>query len=786
MKLYTGCVENRQDPLKLGRCQVRVVGLHNYDASVLPTYELPWAFPMQPVTSAGISGIGTTPLGPVEGTWVIIMFRDEAEQQPIMLGVIGGIPQAQGSIDQDNNQMILKSDGFLAPTSQQTTTDVNGNIVANTDSNPPTDTPGLNPANTYTASSDAISLIKQFEGLRLTSYQDSAGVWTIGYGTTTINGSPVTAGMTITESQANEYLLAHFTKSVYPILYSATKAPITQSMFDSMCSFVYNLGSGTYSKSTLLSTLNIPDYMGCANQFSNYNKAGGQVLAGLTKRRSAESQLFLKDGVPTVSGDLSPVNTPVNPPVDSTPNASGLSNTASASVIGFKDPNGKYPLYINEADTNKLARAEDIRKTIVYTKEQTRDKGVKSVGVTWDQSQVPYNAKYPFNHVMMTESGHVMEFDDTKGSERIHTYHKSGTFTEIDANGTQVNRIVGDGYEIMERNGFVHIKGALNVTVEGDVNLQVNNNMNVAVAGAFNLMAGSVNIESTGATNIYSGNSLNLESSASTNVLAGATLNMDGVRLDLGDGRAGSANKTGLSIPTVEGEPEFPNLVVVTRGLEAASVFETPDEGDPADYIAKQISDGTLDANEVNSGTTNGTTDVKPNDVAPLPQSCNIINGMSDFSPDLQLSSHFKLATFTQNGTRMPVAQQGLTPQQIVCNLKGLAENCLEAIIGLYPNIQITSGFRRPGDVAQSSPTSQHYLGQAADLVIPGFDRQKHYEAIQAIQQIIPYDQLLLEYSGTSTVWIHVSFSYTNNRQQSFTMRDHARVGNIGQYLLIQ
>ena len=95
MRLYTGCVENRQDPLKLGRCQVRVVGLHNYDKSQLKTEDLPWAYPMQPITSAGISGIGHTPLGPVEGTWVVIMFRDDDEQQPIILGSIGGIPQAQ-------------------------------------------------------------------------------------------------------------------------------------------------------------------------------------------------------------------------------------------------------------------------------------------------------------------------------------------------------------------------------------------------------------------------------------------------------------------------------------------------------------------------------------------------------------------------------------------------------------------------------------------------------------------------------------------------------------------
>jgi len=91
MELYTGCVENRQDPLKIGRCQVRVVGLHTDDKTILPTEDLPWAYPMQPVTSAAVSGIGHSPVGPVPGTWVILMFRDPDLQMPIILGTLGGI-----------------------------------------------------------------------------------------------------------------------------------------------------------------------------------------------------------------------------------------------------------------------------------------------------------------------------------------------------------------------------------------------------------------------------------------------------------------------------------------------------------------------------------------------------------------------------------------------------------------------------------------------------------------------------------------------------------------------
>jgi hypothetical protein len=576
-------------------------------------------------------------------------------------------------------------------------------------------------------------------------------------------------------------------------------------MFDGLCCLTYNIGSGNYSKSSLLGELNSTKYLDAATAFLDWNKAGGQVLAGLTRRRSAEKNLFLKDGIPSITGDLSPVNEPKKDPVESTTNPSGLSESGIARVLGFKDPKGKYPLYKNEPDTNKLARHEDIKKTVVYKKELARERGVYTAqNISWDQSPIPYNSKYPFNHVFMTESGHVMEFDDTENSERIHIYHKTGTYTEIDANGTKVNRIVGDNYEILERNGYVYIKGALNVTIDGDhnvlvknamnvdvqgnVNMNVSGDMNVAVTGQYNLRAKGVNIESTSnPINILSQNSFNMQSAAAMNQKAGATWNVDSVRADINDGTAGDAAGTGLTTPAeyTPEEPVFTDLIVITRGAEAAAHYETPEEGDPSEYIQKQINDGTLNPDDQNYGSSQGSTSVSPNTVTPLPASCNVIQGMDKFTADMQLSTHFTLGSLTSNGTRLPVNQQGLTAQEIVCNLKGLAENCLEPIIDLYPSAIITSGFRRPGDVAKSSATSQHYLGQAADIVIPGFNRQKHYEAIQAIQQLIPYDQLILEYSGANTVWIHVSFKYTANRQMAMTMRDHVKYGGDGQFTLI-
>jgi GH24 family phage-related lysozyme (muramidase)/uncharacterized protein YcbK (DUF882 family) len=834
MQLYTGCVENRQDPLKLGRCQVRVVGLHHHDKSKLKTEDLPWAYPMQPITSAAISGIGHSPVGPVEGTWVVVMFRDDDEQQPIILGSIGGIPQTPGSIDEDNDELVIREPdnsnwrtggGSIGGLSSSFTNSI-GDIVKNVNSAVNTATSavnnvvntatsiadkatsvvnnGLNSAKLLGASTDSTDLIKSAVGLSTTAYKNAAGQFAIGYGQTSINGVPVTAGQTITAATAENSLDAQITDVIAPVIAESVKAPITQSTYDSLVSFIHDKGVDAFKQSELLTELNASKQVDAATLFSNYIKTdAGVVDPDILKRRIAEKDLFLKDGVADATGNLSPFTT-ANGVVGSAQNPSGLTNFGSASTIGFKDPKGKYPLFINEPDTNKLARNEDIKKTIVYKKELARDKNVFTYGVKkWTQPEIPYNTKYPFNHVYQSESGHVMEFDDTKGSERVHIYHKAGTYTEIDANGTQVNRIVGDKYEILERNGHVHVKGSLDVTidgesnvlvknamnveVQGDVNMKVSGDMNVAVLGTYNLKATNINLESINSMDLYSTRTINVQSTTSTNIRAFTSVNIDGLRVDLNDNKAGLAAVTGLVMPiiVVPKMPTFSKLNLITRATEAAGFYETPDEGDAADYIAKRIADGTLDPSEVGSGTVQGATTPPANTKQPLPQSCNAISTIDKFSADLQLSPHFTLGSLTSNGTRMPVDQMGLTAQQIVCNLKGLAESCLEPILNLYPGMIITSGFRRPNDVANSSATSQHYNGEAADIQIQGFDREKHYEAIQTIQQLVPYDQLILEYSGTDTVWIHISFKYVSPRKQAFTMQDHSLSGSMGQFTLI-
>ncbi|MGI1283271.1 lysozyme [Enterobacter kobei] len=142
-------------------------------------------------------------------------------------------------------------------------------------------------------SDKGIALIKQFEGCKLTAYQDSVGVWTIGYGwTQPVDGKPIRAGMTIKQETAERLLKTGLVS--YEIDVSRlVKVGLTQGQFDALVSFTYNLGVRSLSTSTLLRKLNAGDYAGAADEFLRWNKAGGKVLNGLTRRREAERDLFL-------------------------------------------------------------------------------------------------------------------------------------------------------------------------------------------------------------------------------------------------------------------------------------------------------------------------------------------------------------------------------------------------------------------------------------------------------------------------------------------------------------
>lgn len=283
---------------------------------------------------------------------------------------------------------------------------------------------------------------------------------------------------------------------------------------------------------------------------------------------------------PAQSGDA--MSTSVNASqADNLPLNEGT-NVAKQDGKGFKDPNKRYPKvdYVNKPDTNTLAlgvnspninpdprtsqgdKSSQSLGSSPAARNASRKRGVKMAGrsgATWEQPPTPYAAQYPYNKVFAGESGHALEIDDTPGFERINIAHASGTFSETGPDGTQVNRIVGNGYTILEKDGFVLIEGSANVhiagqcnvfimndtalTMHGKVSLDIHNDVNVNIGGSLGLsvqdgiylrnegdisvknqgkvdadITGAVTTKTTGKYNLTTDAGLNLTSKVNTHI----------------------------------------------------------------------------------------------------------------------------------------------------------------------------------------------------------------------------------------------------------------------------
>jgi len=226
---------------------------------------------------------------------------------------------------------------------------------------------------------------------------------------------------------------------------------------------------------------------------------------------------------------------------------------------GFYDPNGVYPRYINEPDTNRLAVNDvnnphlglELRKSTRVTGIPTADFNAYTSAFahnvaasdtdTWEQPEIAYASQYPFNHVYESESGHILEFDDTSAAERIYLAHKTGTSTEYNPNGDLVNIIKGTQYTLTSGSNKVNIEGLSDITIGGrhkiyinkdgqtnnhyDIQVGPNANINITCDnGDINVISrqGRVNVDSAGDYNLKVGGNMNVE------VLGNKTETIDG------------------------------------------------------------------------------------------------------------------------------------------------------------------------------------------------------------------------------------------------------------------
>ena len=437
---------------------------------------------------------------------------------------------------------------------------------------------------------------------------------------------------------------------------------------------------------------------------------------------------------------------------------------------GFKDPSGKYPLsaLLNEQDISRLARRNTVG-TSIEIRNNKRLMGIKNVaGTTFDEPAPAYNSQYPYNKVHTTESGHTIEFDDTPGNERISQFHAAGTYTEIDKYGNTINKIVGDNYSITERNGYIYIDGTARISVGSDVKLYVAGNMNVEVDGDLNYNIG-------GSVNWKVGGNLIQGVGGQNSMKSGGSTDIDSSTINLNSGSSVS-NPTSIRTASVT---DYPKRIPENFLGAETIVFDDADEATVVANEKAQVKSGTITQEELDKGAT-----AKPiaKDEEPpvvkepvVSSSCAMFENKEDLPDTTQISKYFTIGMLSSKAVVSHYkikAQHGLTKAQIACNLKNLAENCLDIIKAHYSNMKVTSAFR--GD---SGSTSQHELGMAADMQFDGVTKADYYDIAVWIKNNVICDQLLLEYktTGTGLPWIHISYNSAGCRSQVMTFMNNKK-----------
>jgi hypothetical protein len=498
-------------------------------------------------------------------------------------------------------------------------------------------------------------------------------------------------------------------------------------------------------------------------------------------------------------------------------------------TVGFIDPAAEYPTkeYAGRSESNKLATG-DVNGTIVQQKELQRAKGIQLPNnQKWEQPAIAYKAQYPYNKVLQTESGHIIEMDDTPGAERLQVYHRSGTFIEIDPNGSVIKKTKGTSYEIIDRNGYIavlgdahlsvsgatkiYVGGNADIEVEGDTNINGLNDVTVQAAGKMNLSAteelnitskdiyieayNNLNIKSKQEINMYVEQDINLkadrdlfaQSTGEMHLNATGTFNVDGSRIDLNSGTSKPAETAQPSNIGVIGERKDIKIQPVPDAITASFLDAegyTAEDAEFAEEANKQkqrlTETGIASRGNFNEPAVEVDRDTPRSSVTAVVMPSDSVLNQKYLPDNYQLSKHFTLAMLSSKAvvTKNAVTPQlGLTYGELIYNLQGIALNVCEPVLALYPNMMVTSAFRLSGN---SSTTSDHPRGKAVDIQFKNATKAQYYEIAKKLASQINYDKILLEYKtyGTGLPWIHISFDVTKQRKLVLTYLNDQKYGD--------
>jgi len=812
MELYIGTVEDRSsDPFRIARYKVRVVGLHSPLLSELPTEDLPWATPIQN-NSAAISGVGSSATGYLQGSRVAIIFADEDLQIPLILGAIAGYSGdiSKGSFDPVSDLLALipaktppedkvaLMSGDIVPITQSAMVQPGATVIELPYIGTLTfsQVNQLKSAIALSESSNDYSKVSKPNGKSsggfLGKYQlgaealEESGYIVRGSYKKTKNNMKVVSSNTNWTGKDGITSMDGFLNS------KSTQ----ESAMDTMLKRNFT----TLARTEAVSMTTPPEKVAGALMAAHLVGATGASRYIKKNDNGADAngttaETYYRKGYASIIGISTnevPTSENINSPaIDKHSDVATSSITVPKQSTGFTDPNGEYPLksHINESDIPRLATGQKISETIVSEKVYDRDLNIPVANSTqtWNQSPIPYNAEYPFNQVYISESGHVLEFDDTSENERINLHHMSGTFLEIDNSGHETNKIVGCRTVIVGKDELVYIKGSGHVNIDGDLSIRIGQKCSVEIIGDANIKAANVNLEVSGdmktkvdgnysihvggAYNIESGSSSIKSNGASTNeslgtfnIRSGSMVNLDGIQIHLNDGLASGA----VSVPISPIVYNTSNPIVVPKPTTQLESYTSSLEGPENVDMRTSLSDGVIPENEVPTVIA----DTTPKSTSAIISKKTTTCDFGTLSMSTQLSTNYKLSDLVKaRGTPFPfgIGQNGLTDNEIACNLKKLCVNILEPLREKYSQLgmKINSGFRL------GSGKSQHNLGQAADIsftTIRGIGTYKEQVtsfyniAKEIVSMGLPIDQFIFETDpAQGTVWLHVSYNENAN-----------------------